>query len=447
MRKNGFIGMPYKKTGAVIRYVQFTKTFQVEELLDGTGLSMAGASERYSIIEIARRYFEKGQKKAQTDFNKYSPCTGRNFWDDCNLYGNDNITIKPAQIYGRTWEMLEGTALQYSGAQQLQEECPEFNLMDYMDRYMQYPQMEMFSKMGLTGIAMEMTERRCGIIANKQAERPEDFLGINKGRMKLLISQKGNIGYLEAMQKERRMHAHWTDEELLLVKETGAEQSDLELALRHMSMKQLKNRLEKYAGCGIPKDGLLCSRAAAALTTAAQTYFDYLGMRQQRGYDLGNTVFLWPKNLQAAHGLMVREVNQEEMEKRDKQVKEKYPNIEKNYRKLRNRYFYEDGDFLIRPARSAEEIVDEGRSLHHCVGGDTYLSRHNGGKSIILFLRAKTAPETPYITVEIQGERINQWFGAYDKKPDKGNMDKWLKKYVAHLKEAAGESQGVAAIA
>ena len=112
---------------------------------------------------------------------------------------------------------------------------------------------------------------------------------------------------------------------------------------------------------------------------------------------------------------------------------ERYPDIRKNYRKLRNTYFYEDETFLIRPARSAEEIVTEGRFLHHCVGGNNYLEKHNTGKTTILFLRTKQNPETPYITVEIQGTNILQWYGIRDTKPDKKRIESWLEKYTRFL--------------
>ena len=82
----------------------------------------------------------------------------------------------------------------------------------------------------------------------------------------------------------------------------------------------------------------------------------------------------------------------------------------------------------------------EGRILHHCVGGDGYLKKHNDGKGIILFLRAADAPDTPYITVEIDPEKkkIRQWYGAHDKKPDKERMQEWLDAYVARLKGGQG---------
>lgn len=114
----------------------------------------------------------------------------------------------------------------------------------------------------------------------------------------------------------------------------------------------------------------------------------------------------------------------------------KYPLIKKHYRRLRKRFYYEDGNFLIRPARNAEEIIMEGRILHHCVGGDTYLEKHNRETSIILFLRTAKEPEVPYITVEIAPKNLHilQWYGAHDKKPDQKNMDRWLNAYITRLK-------------
>ena len=81
----------------------------------------------------------------------------------------------------------------------------------------------------------------------------------------------------------------------------------------------------------------------------------------------------------------------------------------------------------------------EGRLLHHCVGGDNYLRKHNEGKTYILMLRFKTDPNTPYITVEIDANRpgIIQWYGAHDRKPDAINIQQWLDDYLAKLKNGS----------
>ena len=51
-----------------------------------------------------------------------------------------------------------------------------------------------------------------------------------------------------------------------------------------------------------------------------------------------------------------------------------------------------------------------------------------------MFLRFKNEERTPYITVEIREDRIVQWYGSNDKKPDQKNMQKWLDAYVTRLK-------------
>ena len=41
----------------------------------------------------------------------------------------------------------------------------------------------------------------------------------------------------------------------------------------------------------------------------------------------------------------------------------------------------------------------------------------------------------PYITVEIRDDKIVQWYGAYDRKPDKQMIEAWLEKYIKELKK------------
>ena len=159
-------------------------------------------------------------------------------------------------------------------------------------------------------------------------------------------------------------------------------------------------------------------------------------MRLALGYDMNNTVYQQPRDLRAAHDKMVQESNKEKMDERIREVEQKYSDIRLNYRKLRNIYFYEDDTYMIRPARSAKEIVEEGRLLHHCVGGDSYLNKHNDGRSYILMLRFKDKEEETYITVEISSGKalIMQWYGARDRKPDEKNMQKWLDQYLEQLR-------------
>ena len=232
---------------------------------------------------------------------------------------------------------------------------------------------------------------------------------------------------------EKQSGQRWTDEQIEHVVEAGLGEAQIETALGYMSLQQLLNRIEKYAGHKFESG---CSSTVVRLKHTATTYTDYLAMRINLGYDLNNTVYQQPRNLSAAHEKMVTETNKDKMDKHLAEVAVKYPNIRQSYRKLKNQYLYEDETYIIRPAKSAEEIVMEGRVLHHCVGGAGYLGKHNQGVTYILMLRFKAEQEVPYITVEIDSKehRIIQWYGERDTKPDEKNIQQWLDDYLMKLK-------------
>ena len=431
-----FVAQPYKTNGAVIRYVEVEKIYRLDTMAQESREVMLEAKESYITTEIARTYLEEG-KRPQTDYHKYSSYTGE-FWDDCNLYGMSNIQISEAKVYEKSYEWLKETFLRYSGAKEYSEFEPRYNLIVYLQRYIQWPQIEMFSKMGLYKVTKEMLGGYREVVKDQNATRPEDFLGIRKERMRDLTAVEGNMNYLKIWQIERMENLHLSEKETVFLAESEIKESDITEALKYTTVTKLMHKMENYSGVAIPDSLIerqLCGHAAGVLKTICNLYVDYLHMRIQRGYDLNNQIYLFPRNLQNAHDQMVLETNKEEFEKRNQEVSRKYPDIRKKYRKLRNRYFFEDEEYLIRPARSAEEIVLEGRFLHHCVGGDKYLDKHNRGVSTILLLRLKKQPEIPYITVEICKNKIVQWFGIRDTKPDEIAIEKWLKKYIKAQKE------------
>lgn len=74
--------------------------------------------------------------------------------------------------------------------------------------------------------------------------------------------------------------------------------------------------------------------------------------------------------------------------------------------------------FLIKLPRTMTEVVEEGRALHHCVGG--YAERHIVGDTTILFLREQSNPDKPLFTIEVRDNEIvqihgfaNCWLGTY----------------------------------
>lgn len=427
-----FLGQKYKEDGVVLRYVEIEKAWTLGFIKGNDGPEMYNAAEELSGVEVARAYFEPG-KKVQIDYHKHDWYRNEDYWDDCNLYGLANIEIKAAPIMPETYEELKNTVFRYSGLKEYAAQAQEVNPIRYLQNYQKTPQIEILVKLGLSEIVKGINEGHTGIIVDASAKRLDALLGIRRERIKKLIKEKGDACLLRVLQIEKSLDQHWTEEQVDHLRETGLDIAHIAFVLNYMTIQKLLNRIEKYAGCAYETN---CGRAVANIRNTAIIYLDYLMMRERRGYDLHNTVYQQPRDLSAAHRQMVTETNREEVKKRLEETEERYENIKKRYRSLQKEYCYEDATYLIRPARSAEEIVMEGRLLHHCVGGNGYLSRHNEGKSYILMMRFRKEPETPYITVEINPEqkKIVQWYGERDTKPDEENIQGWLDNYLKKLK-------------
>ena len=146
-----FLGQKYKDNGFVMRYIQVEKEWTLGFIAGENGNEMYNAYEKLSGVELARAYFEPG-KKVQVDYNKHDPYVGRDFWDDCNLYGLSSIRINSGPILPETYGEMTGTMFQYSAmkeyANSLMSVC---NPVEYLECYMRTPQLEMLNQLSPEG--------------------------------------------------------------------------------------------------------------------------------------------------------------------------------------------------------------------------------------------------------------------------------------------------------
>ena len=125
-------------------------------------------------------------------------------------------------------------------------------------------------------------------------------------------------------------------------------------------------------------------------------------MAKALGWDMKNDTVMLPKNLHRRHDEAVIEIN-------IKLANEDIKLADDSIIKRRAKYNFEMGDYLIRCAVSANEIILEGKTLQHCVCG--YAQRHMSGALTICFLRRKDAPHKSLYTIEMQGNRLIQIHG------------------------------------
>ena len=288
----------------------------------------------------------------------------------------------------------------------------------------------MYEKAGMDELVRQLVWSE-GIIGsiNRRKDTLEGQLRLkDKRKIRKFMKSGGKLPLLGMLQYEEKHNCNWTDEQenwVLYQKNFLIDShKTLDTCLKYMSIQQLMNRIKKY------KDS---EESYYPMNEVITEYGDYLRMREELGYDMTNEVFIHPKNLHEKHQEMVAEKTSRENELTIKTKNKEFPNIRKKYETLCKKYQARTDGYIIRPAKDAGEIIMEGRTLHHCVGRDTYLRAHNTGKSHILFLRKAKSPDEPYITIEIAGTKIRQWYGVHDTKPDREIIEQLLKDYVQQL--------------
>lgn len=172
-------------------------------------------------------------------------------------------------------------------------------------------------------------------------------------------------------------------------------------------------------------------------------YVDYLDAARNCGMDVENPVIFMPRDLITKHDRVTAAWSAIQRQRREAVEAEAYRKKAEAHRKrlhtLTEKYLFWTDDFLIRAPINADEIVDEGKALKHCVGG--YADRHLSGATTILFLRRRDRPHTPPATIEVAGNNILQVHGYRNElegcadNPDKESartlyaavLDPWLK--------------------
>jgi hypothetical protein len=128
-------------------------------------------------------------------------------------------------------------------------------------------------------------------------------------------------------------------------------------------------------------------------------YLDYLKQCEKLKLDYKRDKSVrYPKDLQAAHMRLTEQIKAEE----DARTAAEFAEAAERLRPLA----WVRRDMLIRPAESPAELREEGKALHHCVGG--YAKRMADGRTAIFFVRKEAEPDEPFYTLEYSGGKIVQ---------------------------------------
>lgn len=357
----------------------------------------------------------------------YVDMFGNTYWRDSMdpwhqvSYGTKTI------LYPYNIETVEtqSFALQHMPLKELAEESITLPWKDILrGRRLQTGIFEKMYKAGLKKLSVEYIRNTYGVDTNYTQRELKKLLLISKPMLQYM--QKNNSGkeVLKVLQDAFKNNHGLNDAEIFELAEAGIKVSELAKVSENKKIIKLFHYLQK-------------GKWYASLRTKYQHYEDYMSMGKSLGLDFNNGTVRYPKDLKAAHDKTLVDFYDDETDKKKQKAMRDNPQIRAWCEQLQSIYGFCDAKYLIIPPKNAGEIIEEGRQLHHCVGGDNYLRKHNNGTTFILFMRKADNPQIPYYTIEIdpKDNRIMQYYGKNDKKPDKEMVDDFLAKWKKQLKQ------------
>lgn len=135
-------------------------------------------------------------------------------------------------------------------------------------------------------------------------------------------------------------------------------------------------------------------------STGLREWRDYLNMCIALKCDMNERTVIFTNSLKLEHDRTIRKYNT----LKDKKAIENFQDAVKRYQYLE--WDSEDFDFMVVTPKTQEELYEEGRILHHCVG--SYAKSVAEGRSTIVFIRRKDNPTIPLCTVEVSNNRLVQ---------------------------------------
>lgn len=235
---------------------------------------------------------------------------------------------------------------------------------------------------------------------NFREKKPHRMLGVTRPEFKAIASERWSVDDMNAFLEYRSMHPKTRAEEFTeWLKTLGGETLE---TLRPFWAEGL-DKLYKY----------LCRQEADhGIGVIEHYYYDYRNMldrlRAMSGIAGALTqVEKFPADLVEAHERVNDAIRAIERERKQrggsKEQFQTFAELKQKHAALE----WKSGEYCIIIPESPEDLVREGETLHHCVGG--YASQHCKGQ-MIFFVRHARRPERSWFTLNenINGENVSR---------------------------------------
>ena len=277
----------------------------------------------------------------------------------------------------------------------------------YLRLYEKYPQAEMLVKFGLSDYATSVqilkkvgTDKRFRkwIAANRAELSFKDYYA-----QTVLQAYKTGMPLNEAQEFLRRKKSFVCDRDYRPIREL----------FRGKDLERFFNYIDKQ-------------------NTSYRAYLDYLKACNYLRLDMSEEKNKLPHDFKRWHDMRIDQYRTAMALKDAEERKEfyaKFAVVAEKYLPLQK-----SGNdmFIAVIARSPQELIREGNTLHHCVGRMNYDQKFVREETLIFFIRNTAEPDKPFVTVEysLSQKKVLQCYGDNDTKPNDSVLEfvnkKWL---------------------
>lgn len=292
------------------------------------------------------------------------------------------------------------------------------DMVKFFSLYSKYPCVEYLTKMGMDDLVREKLNGNNTYSAiNWRGKTIFKVLKLSKKEINEIKAADISIDplTLRLLQISKKDKSNLSFVEISEIeKYCGCYFAYLQKALKYTKLRKADRYIIKQYEQQDKKDKHYYSRSQVIIT-----WKDYISDCLTLEMDLKDESVLFPSNLYRAHQNTITQVKVKANEIFNKHIAVRVKSLQK--------YCFEYFGLMIRPAASSNELIEEGKSLHHCVG--TYAQKYAEGKTNLFVIRKISEPNKSYFTVEIRQDEIVQIRGNKNCSPSK-DVAEFIKVFI-----------------
>ena len=301
-------------------------------------------------------------------------------WNDENSYYDHTGYLYPYNVS----EVLKDTNWKYSAVDAMAAHNKPFNTYSFLTNYSERPAIEYLAKIGLHNMCNDLISHYTNDNhIDLKARKIKDVLKIRMEYMPQLKRIDATYYQLKIIKRGIEHKVNLTDEQVKWISEYEG-YNDVFECLKYTTVYKAIKYLDKFV---------------RLRSNSVGDWFDYLRMCKELKYDMKNSFVLFPNSLKSAHDEAAALIQY----KKDKALEKQYKKLLGSYQDQFEMQAY--GLMIVTP-KTLMDIVKEGKTLHHCVGG--YTKRVANKDTVILFIRDTHSPDKSFYTMEVRDGKVIQ---------------------------------------